>query len=482
MPLGAWFALGVALLAASCAPAPSRPSMVIIIIDTLRQDHLGLYGYEANPTSPNLDARAASAAVFERAFSTAPWTLPAFGSLLTGQLPTRHSAGARVKDVGEAIASTDPRDLVGHAGSLFYQLDETLPTLGATLQQAGYRTGAIMNNAFLSPEFGLSRGFDTYEYDSEKPNRRAGAATDRALDWLRAREEADETGPFLLLVHYFDPHMPYAAPPPFQGRFANRHADDEFGVPVQDIRRLRYRIRDRVEGWERYTALEQALYDEEIAYTDSEVERLFAALDERGFLDSGYVVLTSDHGEEFNDHGGVEHGHSVYDEVIRVPFMVWGPEIEPGRYQLPVSLVDIMPTLLEAAGVAAPATFAGSSLWNALREGPASRSESVIRFDRSLLAEGLLYGDEQKALIKWPWKLLIDIEDDAQLFYNLDSDPAEGGRLEPEDLDEAGQDLAFGMLAELQAIMLEAGSHAPGRGAALSEETLQRLRALGYIR
>jgi len=172
----------------------------------------------------------------------------------------------------------------------------------------------------------------------------------------------------------------------------------------------------------------------------------------------------------------------VFDEVIRVPFMMWGPGIEPGRYELPISLVDVMPTLLEAAGVASSVPFAGVSLWNALREGPTSRTASAIRFDRSVLAESILYGDEQKALIKWPWKLLVDIEDDAQLLFNLDSDPDEVDGSEPEDLHEGGRDRAFSMLAELQAMMLEAGSHAPGKSASLSEETLQRLRALGYFR
>jgi len=484
---GSWRAaafclLGVAALAVSCAPAENRPSIVVVVVDTLRADHLGTYGYVAHPTSPHLDQRAPAAAVFERAFSTAPWTLPAFGSLLTGQLPTRHAAGVVSERPARGAGATAARDLVGHAEKWFHQLDEELPTLGTVLQGAGYRTAAIMNNAFLSPEFGLDRGFGSYDYDAINESRLAVTATDLALEWLWQRDQAGDEAPFLLLVHYFDPHMPYAAPEPFLGRFAAPYAADEFDLPIEDMRRLRYPVRDRDEGWQGYKALEQALYGEEIAYTDQELERLLAALDERGFLEDGYLLVTSDHGEEFDEHGWSEHGHSVYNEVIRVPLMMWGPGVTPGRYELPVSLVDVMPTLLDLAGVGTDEEFEGVSLSQALREGPASRAESAIRFDRPLFAEGILYGDEKKSLTRWPWKLFADIDDSAELLFQLELDPGELNGYGLNRMDELGRDRLFTMLAELEAKMIEAGANAGGRGAALSEETLQRLRALGYIR
>lgn len=193
-------------------------------------------------------------------------------------------------------------------------------------------------------------------------------------------------------------------------------------------------------GGERYLALEAALYDEEIAYTDRELERLFAALDERGFSDDGYIFVTSDHGEEFFDHSRVEHGHSVYEEVVRVPLLVWGPGVAPGSYQLPVSLVDIMPTVLDIAGVDADANLEGDSIRRALMEGPVGRSESVVRFDRPLVAERILYGDPKVSLIRWPWKLMVDIEDSAQLLFNLEADPGEFDGFDIEDLDADGRD------------------------------------------
>jgi arylsulfatase len=474
--------LVIAVAGGGCGPAEPPPSVIVVVIDTLRADHLGVYGYEANPTSPHLDARATSAAVFERAFSTAPWTLPSFGSLLTGQIPARHSAGLVVQDFRQAIATTDPRELISHADKRFYQLDESLPTLGTTLQANGYRTAAILNNAFLSPEFGLDRGFDSYDYDPAEPDRGARVATDRALQWLDEQWQGGSEEPFFLLLHYFDPHMPYVAPAPFFGRFAAEHADEEYSIPLQDIRRMRYRIRDREGDWRRYMALEQGLYDEEIAYTDSELERLLAALDERDFLADNYLLLTSDHGEEFHEHGGSEHGRTLYQEALHVPLLMWGPGVQPGRYELPVSLADIMPTLLDIVQVTPPESFEGTSLWQALREGPATRTASAVRFDRPLVAEGILYGDEKKTLIEWPWKILVDIEDEAELLYNLELDPAELDGREQDELSVESQDRLLTMLATLQAKLAEADSYAPGKNATLSEETLQRLRALGYIR
>ena len=474
-------AVALAALANGCAPAESQPSIVIVVIDTLRPDHLGLYGYEERPTSPYLDERAASAAVFERAYTTSSWTLPAFGSLFTGQLPTRHSAGVIISSLSEARETGTIGDLVSKSGTIFLRIGASLPTLAGVLEDAGYHTGAIVNNAFLSPEFGLDRGFQTYDYYAPEPDRRATEVTDLALAWLEAHDARDGA-PFLLVVHYFDPHMPYEAPAPFLGRFAAQYADDQYGVPLRGVHAMRDLVRYRKPGWERYLALEAALYDEEIAYTDRELERLFAALDERGFSDDGYIFVTSDHGEEFFDHGRFEHGHSMFEVVVRVPLLVWGPGVVPGSYRLPVSLVDIMPTVLDIAGVDTDTDFEGDSIWQALAEGPVARSESIVRFDRPLVAERVLYGDSKLALIRWPWKLMVDIEDSAQLLFNLETDPGELNGFDIEDLDADGRDRLLRMLVELQAKMEEAAEYGQGEGALLSEDTLRTLRNLGYIR
>ena len=163
---------------------------MLIVVDTLRADHLGVYGYD-RPTSPNLDEWAEGGAVFEHAFSTSPWTLPSFGTIFTGQLPSRHLAGTFVRGVDGR-----PPDR-----SQFGQLDTLLPTLAEAAAAAGFATAAVVNNAFLGPRFGVDRGFDSYDFSpaGNKQLRRADVVVDRALDWLRGQGET----PFFLVIESY---------------------------------------------------------------------------------------------------------------------------------------------------------------------------------------------------------------------------------------------------------------------------------------
>ncbi|TMA36511.1 MAG: hypothetical protein E6J87_00440 [Deltaproteobacteria bacterium] len=190
-----WVAL--VLCATACSPTSRPDSAAIIVVDTLRADHLGFYGY-SRPTSPALDALAAQGLVFERAYSTSPWTLPSFGSLLTGRPPSEHLAGLRVTVDG--VPSFTP-------------LSKAMPTLAELLGIHYWATGAVVNNAFLTARSGIARGFDHYDYDES--DRRADASVDAALAWLAGRGDQH----FFLLLHLFDPHLPYDAPPPFRDRF-----------------------------------------------------------------------------------------------------------------------------------------------------------------------------------------------------------------------------------------------------------------------
>ncbi len=182
------------LCATGCLPAARPESAVIIVVDTLRADHLGLYGY-ARPTSPEIDARAASGLVFDHAYSTSPWTLPSFGSLFTGHWPSEHLAGLRVSVEG---------------ANSFTPLVPTFPTLAELLSVRYWATGAVVNNPFLAAGSGIERGFDRYDYADAQ--RRADASVDAALAWLAGRGDQR----FFLVLHLFDPHLPYDAPPPFQ--------------------------------------------------------------------------------------------------------------------------------------------------------------------------------------------------------------------------------------------------------------------------
>ncbi len=437
----------------SCAPAAPR-SVVLIVVDTLRADHLGLYGYP-RPTSPVLDALARDAAIFERAFATSPWTLPSFGSLFTGRLPAEHRAGwpAGAGESGEA------------EGRQFLPLSAGLPTLAESLGARGLDTAAIMNNAFLHSDFGVARGFATYDHigGNRRRIRRADEVVDRALDWLGKEGRGD----FLLVVHFFDPHLNYDAPEPFRGRFAGAEMTDEERNALMELRPLRQRVRQgEAVDWDFLIGA----YDEEIAFVDRELGRLWRGLERSGRLAESLVVLTADHGEEFGDHGGFEHGHSLYGELVRVPLLVWGPGVEPGRRVEPVSLIDVFPTVLDALGLPAPDGLPGRSL-KALLAGGAGPA------DRTLIAERTLYGAHRESAIAWPYKLIHAPRRPRETeLFNLEDDPGE-----TESIWRLRRALADGLLAQLEAYRKHASSVAEDEPAELDEETLENLRSLGYI-
>jgi arylsulfatase A-like enzyme len=431
-------------LAALLGPGCRRPradSALLVVVDTLRADHLGAYGSERE-ASPAFDAWAAEGRLFERAWATSPWTLPSVASILTGLEPARHAAGRPMPDAGKRT---------------FTALGDGAGTLAEWLTAEGWRTAAIINNPFLHEKFGVARGFESWDYQaaSRTRGRRADEAVDAALEWL------DGVGdrPWLLVLHLFDPHLAYDAPEPFLGRFTD-------GAPPAARRRplswLRHRVKK--EGGGPLLGALGGAYDEEILFVDSQLSRLRRGLAERGLADRTLVVLTADHGEELGEHGGFEHGHSVHEEVLRVPLVLVGPGIEPGRSAAPVSLVDIVPTVLAALGVEAPGGLPGTSL---LGEPPASRT---------LVAERVLYGRENKAAVRWPWKAIFTPgADDEVALFDLEADPGER-----QDLARVRPEVAARLKELLQALE-RAGAQADGGAAALDPETERELRSLGYI-
>ncbi len=280
------------------APTPDGPSVLLVTIDTLRADHVGAYGAAADAT-PVLDALAAEGTRFETAIAPAPLTLPSHATLLTGLLPPRHG--------------------VRHNG--IFRLGEDVPTLAERFSGAGHATGAVVAAVVLAERYGLGRGFDHYDDEIRGDataargylHRRAEGVTDRALEWLAGRD-----GPFFLWVHYYDPHADYDPPPPFAERFA------------------------------------ESPYAGEIAYVDRELGRLLDGLREAGRFDDTLVVATSDHGEALGEHGERTHSYTLYDATLAVPLLLRGPGVPAGRVvEDVVSLADVTPTLLAAAGLPA---------------------------------------------------------------------------------------------------------------------------------
>jgi arylsulfatase A-like enzyme len=386
----------LALLACARQPGPMRP-VVLIVVDTLRADRLGAWGYTERPTSPHLDAWLSRARVYEHGFSTSPWTLPSMASLYTGRWTVNHGAG-RLEQHPDAPTATPLRP--------------ELPTLAERFQAAGYATGAIVTNTFLAPVFGVARGFSDYDFEAAgvTRSRRADEVVRRAFVWIDLHADR----PFLLFVHFFDPHMAYDAPPPFRGRFS-KGLGKTLSEPVVDVGRLRAEAGSLPDADRRLVA---AAYDEEVAFVDSQLGVLLDGLEQRGVLRNALVVLTADHGEELFDHGGFEHGHALWQEILHVPLAIWGPGVRAGRETSAVSLVDITPTLLDAAGLAPLPGCDGISLWPNLSLGDPLPP-------RPLYAGYVLYGVERKAVIGWPEKLVWTPALDLWKRFDLASDPGE---------------------------------------------------------
>jgi arylsulfatase A-like enzyme len=445
--------LPILLLLAGCAPSGAgaeRAPVILIVIDTLRTDALGCYGAERSAT-PRLDAWSGECVRFETAYSQAPWTLPSFASLLTSTFPAEHGAlGKREK-------------------KNFFPIREELVTAAEVYSEAGYRTGAIVNNIFLRGDFGFERGFDNYDFFPATVVKTRGAdeVTGLGLRWLK--EHARSGDPYFLMLHYFDPHFTYRPPREFLQEYGGSYTDaiKKIAHP-DDVRSGKVNLNP----WDKDSL--RSLYEGEVAFADSEVGRLLDWLDAEGLMDEAVVIVTSDHGEEFWDHGGFEHGHTQYEELIRVPLLIRFPEARhQGRVvKEPVRLMDLMPTLFDSADIEPPPTFKGASFLSAI-EGKDSASTDPFLF------EGCLYGTERKALRVDRLKLIRDVETGERMLFDLLADPGERTDIATERTKESE------VLTEtLERVLkgLKAGSGQADQAVDLPPELMEALEGLGYAK
>lgn len=419
--------LGLALLATlvACGAEPKPPNVLIVSIDTLRADHLGCYGYP-RATSPEIDAFAAGSVVFEQAHSSAPWTLPALASIHTGLFTATHGCD-RIET----------------------RLDPEFETLAEILRNAGWDTAIVACHVFLGGAYGLQQGFTHVDEDmiamagDLDTSISSPGMTDRGFRFLESKARAADGVPWMLWLHYFDPHAEYLVHP---------GVSEPFG-----------------------TVTELDRYDGEIAFTDRHVGRLLRGLSDLGLADETIVVLVADHGEEFGDHGDYRHGTNLYQEVIRVPLIIRAPGLPPGRVRDTVGSVDVFPTLLELCGVKSERRTAGHSLL------PLTRGE---RMDpRELLLEVRWRdGQDLRGVRAEDWKYceyrLRGVGSD--LLYDLASDPLERVNLEPEDHEAAATMRA--RLARVQERALEEARAYPTpiRNAPAPAD-LEHLQNIGYV-
>jgi len=423
-----------ALQAAAQTPAKPALNVVLITIDTLRADHVGCYGYKQIKT-PNIDGLAADGARFDRAFAVVPVTLPSHTTMLTGTYPMLSGM----------------HDFSGN------KLSPLQPTLASVLKQAAYQTGAVIGAAVLDSRFGLNQGFDFYydhfdfsrldEANLDEMERPGNVVADVALDWLAKNSQ----NKFFLWMHLYDPHFPYRPPEPYSREYAAQP------------------------------------YDGEIAFADEQVGRLLRFLKEKGIYQNTIIVLCGDHGEGLGEHGEKTHGFFIYNATMHVPLIIRLPENAAARTIAdPVSLVDLMPTVLGAVGLEVPSQVQGRSLLPQLRDAR-DRDDlhgNDLHHDDQTGRDRVLYGETYLPRLHFNWSELRASENTKYHFidaprpelYDLAKDPGEVHNLfaEKKAVSEEMRAKLAGMIRDYSA------------GKELAEKTgldpdlMERLKALGY--
>jgi arylsulfatase A-like enzyme len=344
------------------SPRDERPNIVLFSIDTLRADHLGCYGYKRD-TSPTLDRLAGEGVRFRQAIAPSSWTLPSHATMLTGVNPVRHSA--------VSFTARTP-------------LPPQVDTVAELLWRSGYATAGFTDGGFLAPRYGFDRGFELYASTVSPLKDFLAENVERALDWVRSTDGQ----PFFLFLHTYAVHMPFAPPPPYDRLF-----DPEYDGPCRE-KILHASVNEclgRDDADPRVVRHVKALYDGEIRRTDAIFGRFLGVLRAMGLAERTCVIVTSDHGEEFKEHGRFFHRRaSLYEELLRVPLIVWCPErFSGGRVvDQQVGVVDIAPTILDITGVPIPDGLDGVSLLPTLRGRSApQRTTLVSEVDASIEKE-----------------------------------------------------------------------------------------------
>lgn len=412
----------------SCAGGGER-LIVLLVVDTLRADHLGCYGYAAAAT-PNIDRLADEGTLYENAITAVPVTLPSVSTILTGAYPAQHG----LRDNGP------------------YQLGDEWVTLAERLRQDGFMTAAFVSAAVLSRDHNLAQGFDVYDDDMSVPyvpyhpemieiqdefqgiERRADSTVDRAIAWLRNLPRRDA----FLMVHLFDPHVPQDPPPPFREKYAGR------------------------------------FYDGEIAYVDEQVGRLLDAIHEFRGHSRVLTVFVSDHGEGLGDHGEHFHGDLLFEETVRVPLIVRGRGVTKGRrVKQMVRTIDIVPTICSAAEVEAPPWTVGRSLPGVA--GGVATTEGRVAYIETFRPRLSRNWCELRGLRTPRWKL---VEGPGFELYDLGVDPGETNNLSGSR--PAIRDSLVALMNATGLGSVRHGSHF-AEALELSEEHRKKLESLGYI-
>lgn len=450
--------------AVGCTPPaapsdPAHPTVILISFDTCRADVFGVLSGDVPSLTPRLDEFAADSVVFENAFVQAPHTLPSHMSMITSLYPDAHGVKPDEGPLPEGVA--------------------TLPQI---LQQAGWRTAGVVTSEWLKPDFGFGRGFDEYELLPHRPTyaERVNAA---ALRHLKRGGQ-----PIFLFLHYYDLHsdfdqggankLPYYSPPQYReglgvsadgGEFCDEAGNCNTRYLMAMDRERRVLPQDHVDTIHR-------LYRAAVPHLDAEMGRFFDELRKSGVYDDALIIVTSDHGEEFREHGRFIHSQP-YDETIRVPLFVKlpGNRAAGTRVAEVVESIDLLPTLLETLGLAIPESALGGSLVGLIDGTGGRRGHAVLSQDTITLTRYGLRTDGEK--------LIMNLRGPRRELYDLAEDPSEEVDLAAERGDEADE-LESRLKRRVRHNRALHATYAEGQRTEedlLSEEERKRLESLGYV-
>ena len=418
----------------------ARPNIILLSIDTLRADRVGAYGYN-RPTTPFIDSLAKESVVFRNTVTAAPWTLPSHVTMFTGLYPTSHGV----------VQAHD-------------KISKDLPLLAEILKRAGYKTAAFTGGGYVSAGYGFSRGFSTFVQNRHLASDGFdfGNTVERAEELLKSR--GDDKRPYFIFLHTYDVHCPYAVPEKYQQLFKSSADYIDPGHCGEDY----YNKLSLTESQGKYLADQ---YDGSIRAVDDTLSGFVKFLETQPDYDNTILIITSDHGEEFLEHGLVGHQHSLYRALLMVPLIMHVPGVAPKEVHGSVSLVDLFPTVLDLAGAPIPGAIDGASLKPYLEEGDElapKRNFQIVSTDR---------GQSMRSLISDDAHLIVSNDDGSKLLFDVKNDPLEHNNTCATDQQRCER-LHEALLKAFNATHQNAAKNKESIG----DENIEQLKSLGYMK
>lgn len=460
--------LGLLLSTTACRGRADRPNIILMLVDTLRADYLGVYGFEGE-ISPNLDRFAEESVVFLNCFSQSPWTKPAVASLFTSLYPESHGLTNH-----EGKYWGDP----SHEARMGILSDRAV-TLAEALRERGYQTAAFISNPWIQAKYGFAQGFDVYDEQYLVTNRKWPVDTlaRKARSWLESRNP-DE--PFFLYLHFMDVHAPYpGSRSDFDTLIESPSLGSDLTLTESEAPDIRWKNIENRPEWatnrmRRRLSYWRARYASGVRTFDRRLASFLKSLSRTGEFNDSYVIVTSDHGEELFEHGDWSHGQNLFDHQLHVPLLIRNPKGQQGgrRVEKITELIDLMPTLLSIAGAESEAPMQGQDISSYFFGNPPD--DARVSFATATQRNPALHSLRTKR-----HKFILNVKTGQSRLFDILADPGEKKGHPGLELETAQvlRDQLTAHVAQSAAL----GTF-PTKTTDVSEEELERLKSLGYIR